>query len=724
MRRSCSWYVFHLVVHSFSSKTLAPVVSWKDHDAESNDKWSRTYVLRDRSASLSASQFKGNTKSASTSLPADLSARVSAHIVAVASVDPQAAVPLNPTVTGPAPEVGILPSPSDSTLSKVYGSVLQPKESLATFSCWVCGDVFPPDATIYPDPRSLDSASANRFLCRGCFMDNGGTKGTCPSCSRPVLTLKSEGGFVHSAGKYWHKHCFNCNECQRNIGDAPLVDLLGRPSCPGCFDSCLRRPSDRDQASSTPTKLMRQSPITRRNIGGMETTNSTTTTQFGSNSHEGSPALEELEQRLGIVRNTREGSPSLEELSQKLSSIGKEPSRARRDSRHSERFRSPEPEDVFSSSPERASGLRYSTGTPSPARRQTTEFNRSSSPAPTPEAIEEMKSRFMKSATASSPSMSSPLNHLAQSFTTTFPSLHTPSRTRSSSSLPAPINPTPSGFAEEAGDQDVKGFIDENEVLSSLAHSPMDLPTPDLVSDASDDTEPFSPSTELQLCGSQGDTVNQHDEVHTDTESNPSKSAELDTQEKCIPPMATEQTGSGLTAPIDIPSKKVCINMTPPSKIPVARKSLGTKVINQAATPASMVMPASSSTARCTKCTGLLFTDGEGRYLTLPAEEGAKAKMYHVECFRCVVCEGTFEEGGNGQAMFVKAHGGPCHVEVCVYLDTRKIHCDAEFSVHHQKGTSSANRLARSQITSRVRSLLAKRLQRRGQASVGWPHLR
>ncbi|KAF8740620.1 hypothetical protein AX14_007997, partial [Amanita brunnescens Koide BX004] len=651
---------------------VAPVVSWKENDVENNDKWSRTYVLRDRSASLSASQFKGNTKSASTSLPADISARVSAHIVAVASVDQQAAAPLKPTVTGPAPEVGILPSPSDSTLSKVYGSVLQPKESLATFSCWVCGDVFPPDATIYPDPRSPDSASANHFLCRGCFLDNGGTRGTCPTCSRPVVTLKSEGDFVHSAGKYWHKRCFNCNECQRNIGDSPLVDLLGRPSCPECFDSCLRRPSERNRASSTPTKPMRHSPITRRNIGGMDTTNSTTT-QLGLDSREASPALEELEQRLGIVRSTREGSPSLEELSQKLSSIGKEPSRARRDSRHSERYKSPEPEDVFSSSPERASGLRYSTGTPSPVRRQMTESNGNFSPAPTPEAIEEMKSRFIKSVTASSPSMSpSPLNHLAQSFTTTVPSqLYTPSRTRSGASLPASTIPTGSDCADETQDQYAKCITDENDALLSSVHrSPTDLPTPDLVSDGSDDTAPLSSSVELQLRGSQRDAnlsaVNQDDEVrHSDTESDSRETTELDIQEKRVslgaPPMATKQMGSGLTTSIDIPNKTV--NVTPPSKIPVSSKSLGMKVIKHAATPGSMVMPASSSIARCTKCAGLLFTNGEGRYLTLPAEEGAKSKMYHVECFRCAVCEGTFEEGGNGQAIFVKAHGGPCHVE-------------------------------------------------------------
>ena len=654
---------------AFPHMSPAPVVSWKDHDVE-NDKWSRTYVLRDRSASLGASQFKGNTKSASTALSADLSAKVSAHIMAVAS-DPQVNVPLRPTVTGPAPEAGILPSPSDSTLSKVYGSVLQPKESLATFSCWVCGDVFPPDATIYPDPGSPDLASSNRFLCRGCFVDNGGTKGTCPTCSRPVLTLKSEGGFVHSAGKYWHKRCFNCNECHRNIGDAPLVDLLGRPSCSECFDSCLRRPSERDQSPMTPTKPMRHSPVARRNIGGIDTTN-TATTQIGLNSREASPALEELEQRLGIVRGTREGSPSLEELSQRLSLIGKENPRARRDSRHSERYRSPDPDDVFSSSPERTGGLRHSTGTPSPVRRQRTD----SSPVPTPEAIEEMKSRFMKNATASSPSMSSsPLNHLAQSFSTTFPShLHTPSRARSSSSFPTPDIPNRFERSDEVQEQEFGCIADENDASLSVIHdSPTD--TPDLASDTSDDAVPLSPIAEVQ---GQRDvklsTINQYDEVGLgDAESNSRKSADI--YDECAilgsSPVAVGQTDDERRTSDCMANRKVGTNITPPSKIPVPSKSLGKETVNTVTAPASAIMPASSSAARCTKCTVLLFTNGEGRFLTLPAEEGAKSKMYHVECFRCVICEGTFKEAGNGQAIFVKTHGGPCHVEVCFYLAIR-----------------------------------------------------
>lgn len=35
---------------------------------------------------------------------------------------------------------------------------------------------------------------------------------------------------------------------------------------------------------------------------------------------------------------------------------------------------------------------------------------------------------------------------------------------------------------------------------------------------------------------------------------------------------------------------------------------------------------------------------------------------YHVQCFRCVVCDGVFSDAANGQAAFVKANGGACHI--------------------------------------------------------------
>lgn len=59
----------------------------------------------------------------------------------------------------------------------------------------------------------------------------------------------------------------------------------------------------------------------------------------------------------------------------------------------------------------------------------------------------------------------------------------------------------------------------------------------------------------------------------------------------------------------------------------------------------------------------------DARFVTVPdddnQQDGAtKSKMYHRECFRCVVCDGLFREGSKGQAIFVRAAGGPCHTEV------------------------------------------------------------
>lgn len=195
-------------------------------------------------------------------------------------------------------ENDILPSfsPHDPTLSKVYGSLLQPKETLPLHSCTHCSTVFPPDATIYPDP---DPSKTNSFLCRPCFTTHGGSKGLCPACSRPVLTLKAEGGFIQSGGQYWHKRCYNCAACFKNIGDAPMVDLFGRPSCVDCFDNCLKRDP------TTPKKERpsnNNSPISS-NPGGLNSSK-------GRKSRESSPTIDELEQRLGIVKS-RESSPAI-----------------------------------------------------------------------------------------------------------------------------------------------------------------------------------------------------------------------------------------------------------------------------------------------------------------------------------------------------------------------------------------------------------------------------
>ncbi|CAL1696090.1 unnamed protein product [Somion occarium] len=299
-------------------------------DDSKQDRWSRTYVTKDtspsrpESTSTTASSVSGPIKPSytgsnqakrfprpggySSSPQTRLEARVSAHIASATT--PRPTSPLKHSATASEDsnaEEGILPNlHHGSELAKVYGSVLQPKESLDSYACAICSTVFPPDATIYPDPSTispsgerLDSGLGTRFLCRPCFVEHGGSKGDCPACHRPVLILKAEGGFVEAAGNVWHRKCFNCDGCLKNIGDHPMVDLLGRPSCADCFETCLKRPT-RD---STPTSPMNNKVDSRNNLGGFKRTD---------RSREGSPALEELEQRLGIIRS-RENTPAKEE---------------------------------------------------------------------------------------------------------------------------------------------------------------------------------------------------------------------------------------------------------------------------------------------------------------------------------------------------------------------------------------------------------------------------
>ncbi|KAI0757132.1 hypothetical protein C8Q80DRAFT_79698 [Daedaleopsis nitida] len=310
--------------------SVAPVVKWNQNDGQQpQDSWSKTYVTRDKPSSKPVQRNNTgqttNTAPSSSSVPpikrfprptnqkplsVSLDKRVSEHIATSTSVI-RPPSPLKHSTTpsydekiasDANPEEGILPNlNSGSRLAKVYGSVLQPTETLSTFICALCSAPFPPDATIYPDPTSIrpglpidDVGSGSRFLCRPCFTTNGGSKGDCPACSKPVLILKSEGGFVEASGKVWHKKCFCCDGCSKNIGDRPMVDLLGRPSCVDCFDSCLKRPS-----GTTPRKTRDPDSLDERNnLGGIKRT---------SKSREGSPALEELEMRLGI--RSRDSTP-------------------------------------------------------------------------------------------------------------------------------------------------------------------------------------------------------------------------------------------------------------------------------------------------------------------------------------------------------------------------------------------------------------------------------
>lgn len=300
----------------------APVVNWSaTEDSSAADRWSKTYVTKQESTTTTVQPtLTGSSNppkrfprpaSVGSSSPISLDSQVSAHIRSTTSSSTSTLKYTN-TGTGLQPdeakaEEGILPSPYNSELAKVYGSVLQPKESLSTFACAICSTPFPPDATIYPDPCNVNASGVDtstgqagtRFLCRPCFTSNGGSRGECEGCQRPVLILKSEGGFVENSGRVWHKRCFDCDGCGKNIGDHPMVDLLGRPSCNDCFDSCLKRPL-REDAVRSPRGGIDE---TLGNLGGSRRGDIT-------EEREGSPTLEELQARLGIARNKPTASSS------------------------------------------------------------------------------------------------------------------------------------------------------------------------------------------------------------------------------------------------------------------------------------------------------------------------------------------------------------------------------------------------------------------------------
>jgi formylmethanofuran dehydrogenase subunit E len=278
----------------------APVIEWNKQSAQgvNKDRWSQTYVAKAPSPSptRAAPPQLSSPPLRHRGLQSDpaLASRVTEHIASATNSTSRPSSPLKHSTLSEdailsAPNVVLSPY-SSSELSKVYGSVLQPKETLESFHCHVCSEQFTPDATIYPHPKDT---SGEHYLCRSCFSQNGGSRGNCVQCTRPVLLLKSEGGFVEKTGQVWHKKCFICSGCGKNIGDNPTVDLLGRPSCAECFDTCLTR---RD----SPGKF--KTPITKGDVddfGQLKRTSISTPPK----ARKGSSTIEELEQVLGIRRS-------------------------------------------------------------------------------------------------------------------------------------------------------------------------------------------------------------------------------------------------------------------------------------------------------------------------------------------------------------------------------------------------------------------------------------
>ncbi|KAL1720858.1 hypothetical protein EV715DRAFT_196178 [Schizophyllum commune] len=674
---------------------VAPSVPWNQSDSETDvkDRWSQTYVVnRDRAQTLPSrplsrgppsnpsisSQATGDRASQTKRFPkpansyasssVSLGDRVSRHIANTTSqLNNRPPSPLKHAITGPSPEADILPSihTRDPTLSKVYGSVLQPKETLATHCCSVCSDAFLPDSTIYPDP-SAPNPDDPTFVCRDCYTMRGGCKGLCPTCSKEVLTLKTEGGFVQAAGAFYHKKCFLCDGCGKSIGDKPLVDLLGRPCCPDCFDTCLKRESTPKKARES--VLPASPPAKVTNIGGLNADAAPGRMSFPK-SRESSPALQELEQRLGIA-SRRDSNATLEELSQRLNKIGREsPTRSSRYSATGSAAGSPRLASDRVGSPavelrsqaesrsqadsprrryDRFKSMDLDTPDESPIRRQRT------GSMVTDEAVEEMKRRFIKANTpaalvATLTGTGGPATLAGTGSPATPPRSETMSPSRSGAMSPP-----------------------RSDVMSPPTRSDVMSPTPDLISDVSDtatsisgiDTPPRSDYRSLTSDREESSLSKLLGSIYTSRYNRDQYSDVLDdviveeTRSQLNTPNRTPQRGTGAASSITSPRASIT---SPRTSITSPRASLTSPITSPRS---SMTSPTLRGSSTCDRCKGTLFGVGrDGQYVTVPGDAGNAPRVYHRKCFLCTVCDEPFVEAGDGVATYVRGKDGPCHVE-------------------------------------------------------------
>lgn len=411
-----------------------------------------------------------------------------------------------------------------------------------------------------------------------------------------------------------------------------MVDLFGQPSCADCFDSCLKR-------NSTPRKSHPLPSLEKAD-------NRTPITPFkDSKSREGSPAIDELEQRLGIMKS-REGSPVLEELTQRLNavlnrtprdsspSMSSSTSHLNKDGRESsplahrtlERKKSAtlttfrhgvDSVDVLTDADSlgetRMSTPRRAIHTDNPHQDHTTSLTR-----PSFDAVEEMKSRFMNQVTPSPVSFTDSISSPG--------SLSNPTVTNSLASAPSRIP----RMSRISGSPGLRHAVSTSSLRSTrISWTPS---TPELIPDISDtltqSSGPSSPPTFSPQVHPRDDFGSNFRE-HTPTQD-----------------VSLERLASGM--------------VTPKPRDSLSKSSIPTATL--------------SSGSLCAKCGGSLFAaGGSGRFVTVPElSVSGPPKTYHTECFRCAMCDGPFRETANGQAIFARGEGGACHIEVSqVMLDLR-----------------------------------------------------
>ena len=541
-----------------------------------------------------------------------LSSRISEHIASATKSFPSSPIKhgtTNEDIISSAPD--IIPSPYSSELSKVYGSVLQPKETLESFHCHVCSAPFTPDATIYPDPTH---SSGGRYLCRSCFSQNGGSRGNCVECSRSVLLLKSEGGFVENAGRVWHKKCFYCSGCRKNIGDSPVVDLLGRPSCSECFDTCLDRRDSPGKFGTSPSKT---------GVDDLGVTKPASVPNSGK-ARKGSSTIEELEQVLGIRRRPSALEANPDQVSPPSDvRLVSPPSTSQSSSSSSFSPLVPNDNPTRPVSAPSKDVVTFSPQNPTPPRPTAGATN--GPIKATPEAIEATKKKLPKQT-------GSPLNKSPQV---------TPTR---SGHLDSETLETPTKSPMRYSDFRLLHHKDSTSSIRTDRDSMLSLSSaasiPSLTSDHSDtatiSSGPSSPPPSLS---------GEHEDLASLLSSSP-------------PPSLL---GGSI--------KSVFSNAGSPD--------LSSETFHASTKPTSSSNTYSRSPlpdARCAKCTLPLFDVAHGgKYVSVPepSSTGSLPRTYHADCFRCRICNGLFEEKEAGRAVFVRGVRGACHLNVSFILSPR-----------------------------------------------------
>jgi hypothetical protein len=410
-----------------------------------------------------------------------------------------------------------------------------------------------------------------------------------------------------------------------------MVDLLGKPSCAECFESCLKR--DSRSNSNSPDRKSIDSPREKKsaNIGGTT----------GSKSRDSSPAIEELEARLGINKTKDDTSASTKEndasasmtttpLRKRYSAMGHEaspisfayskdtgasPGKAQGDSSSPTR-----PEISKAPGSELRSRLPVTPtriGRITPRSSIGTSLRNDGSPKPTEEAVEEMKNRFLRG--RSSPP-TTPLRG---------PLPSTPSSAAAS----------PSVRSTQLRDGGTPGSASKIP-LSVLRSRTTSTPIPQVgLLPFEKDREHEAPSTP-DLVSDVSDTV--------------SVSSRSDVDSPLQVNAETDVFGGDDVRTRGQLEKKETTSQKRPSLTPLET---------------SMVPISIADNAPCARCSRpLLSRKGGGRWVTVPGIDGGEAEKYHVDCFRCTVCEGVFKEAGRdgerGQAAFIRGREGVCHVDV------------------------------------------------------------